>query len=272
MTTRFMIKPCRFYASFIVCLSLVSLAFATAVPLRRTQTQSALHGVPVVTPQILEIIPHDPAAFTQGLFIVDSIIYESTGLVGRSSLRRVNAATGEVISNLRVPDVFAEGIATLGGELVQLTWTEGIALRYDFPSLRPRGSMFRYDGEGWGLTNDSANYIMSNGTDTLYWRDRDFQIVRKLPVTMAGRSLARLNELEYVGGYVYANVFLENFIVQIDVATGNVVRVIDCSELVRQESPRGRDDVLNGIAYCVRTGRWFLTGKNWRRMFVVRLP
>jgi len=225
----------------------------------------------VVKPSILRTIRHDPAAFTQGLVFVDSALYESTGLIGKSGLRRINPANGVIITNIPVPDVFAEGLAMFGGELIQLTWQDGFALRYEFPSLRAKTPMYKYNGEGWGLTNDSANLIMSNGSDTLYFRNGKFEVVRTVPVTLDGKRLTRLNELEYARGYVYANVWYRDFIAEISPADGRVSRIIDCSELVGIEKPASTEHVLNGIAYCPRTGEWYLTGKNWKNMFVVKM-
>ncbi len=231
-------------------------------------------GVPTVTPEIVRMIKHDPSAFTQGLLFHDSLLYESTGLVGYSSLRRVDPRGGAVISTVALGgDYFAEGIAVLGGELVQLTWKNGVALRHEFPALR-RGTLppFRYKGEGWGLTNDSARFIMSNGSDTLYFRDKKFEITRVVPVTLNGKPLIHLNELEYARGLVYANVWYKNFVVEIFAESGTVKRVIDCSELLRIENPPSVDHVLNGIAYDKKKDEWYLTGKNWKNIFVVKIP
>ncbi|MDR3011852.1 MAG: glutaminyl-peptide cyclotransferase [Chitinispirillales bacterium] len=238
----------------------------------RLQAALRASAVPAVRPQILRVIPHDTTAFTQGLIIIDTLLYESTGIVGQSSLRRVSPTTGRVLHRIPVPDVFAEGITVLGSELVQLTWKDEFALRYEFPSLRPKSVMHTYQGQGWGLTNDGTNFIMSNGSDTLYWRNADFQIIRKLPVTYASERLIYLNELQYVRGRVYANVWYENFIAEISIDDGRVIRTIDCSELVAIERPSSANNVLNGIAYCERNNEWYLTGKNWRNMFIVRIP
>jgi glutamine cyclotransferase len=242
---------------------------------------SALHAqwrvapqAPVVRPEIVRVIRHDPTASTQGLLLVGPVLYESTGLAGQpqSSLRRVDARTGDVIVKIPVPDVFAEGITIFNGELVQLTWKDGFALRYDYPSLNLKPVRYRYAGEGWGLTNDNTGFIMSNGSDTLYFRNENFEVTRRIPVTLNGRPLTRLNELEYLRGHVYANVWYQNFIAEISVADGRVTRVIDCTELVRIERPRPRDNEFNGIAYCGLEDVWYLTGKNWRNMFIVRIP
>jgi len=231
----------------------------------------AYRAAAVAKPSILRVVRHDPAAFTQGLAIVGDTLYESTGLVGRSSLRRVSAASGAIATNAPVPDVFAEGIAIFKGELVQLTWQDGFALRYEFPSLRAKTAMYKYTGEGWGLTNDNANFIMSNGSDTLYFRDDKFEAVRRVAVTLDGKRLIHLNELEYARGYVYANVWYKDFIAEISPKDGRVNRIIDCSELVSIEKPASRENVLNGIAYCPSRDEWYLTGKNWKNLFVVKI-
>jgi len=253
-------RACRGAIALICVLSLAGIAYAQPVL-----------AAGVAKPSILRTIRHDPAAFTQGLAIVGDTLYESTGLLGRSTLRRVGAADGAVITSAPVPDVFAEGIAILGNELVQLTWQNGFALRYDFPSLRAKPAMYRYAGEGWGLASDGANFIMSNGSDTLYFRNGKFEVTRAVPVTLDGKRLIHLNELEYARGYVYANVWYRDFIAEISPADGRVNRVIDCSELAAIEKPASKDHVLNGIAYCPKTGEWYLTGKNWKNMFVVKM-
>jgi len=230
-----------------------------------------LRNVSTVKPVIIRTIEHDPAAFTQGLISADSLLYESTGLVGHSTLRRVDASSGKVLLKIPVQGVFAEGITILNGELVQLTWQDQFAIRYHYPSLRSIGT-FKYKGEGWGLTNDGTNFIMSNGSDTLYLRDSKFEIIRTLPVALNGKPLKHLNELEYVNGRVYANVWYKDFIVEISLTDGRVTKVIDCSELINIERPKVRDHVLNGIAYCKQKNEWYLTGKNWKNMFIVRIP
>jgi len=228
---------------------------------------------PVVKPEIIRVIKHDPTAFTQGLISADTILYESTGIAGQSTLRRVSARTGDVIEKIPVAEVFAEGITIFGDELVQLTWKHGFAIRYEYPSLKRKTSTYKYRGEGWGLTNDGASFIMSNGTDTLYFRDGKFEVTRRVPVTLNGRPLAHLNELQYARGMVYANVWYQDHIAEISPADGRVVRVIDCTELRRIEGPApSRDNVLNGIAWCPKRDEWYLTGKNWKNMFIVKIP
>jgi glutamine cyclotransferase len=256
-------RICDHYKNCFLTLCVCSVVFGLyAQPLRST---------PVVKPVIVRTIHHDPTAFTQGLICADSLLYESTGLVGHSTLRRIDPSNGKVLLKMPVPNVFAEGITILNGELVQLTWKDQIAIRYDFPSLRPTG-MFKYKGEGWGLTNDGTSFIMSNGSDTLFFRNSKFEITRSLTVTLNGKPLKHLNELEYVNGRVYANVWYKDFIIEISLADGRVTRIIDCSELINIERPISREHVLNGIAYCKQKNEWYLTGKNWKNMFIVRIP
>jgi glutamine cyclotransferase len=221
------------------------------------------------TPIVLKAIAHDTAAFTQGLLYHDGLLYESTGLVGQSTLRSLDPASGRVLKKISVPDLFAEGLALMGHELIQLSWEEGTALTYSLPDLTQK-SYYRYDGEGWGLTSDSASFIMSDGSDTLFVRSKEFAIRKKIPVTLDGRPVKHLNELEYVKGIVYANIWYKNDIVAIRLKTGIVERVIDCSGLVRQARVQNPEDVLNGIAYNPVTQTFFVTGKKWPVMFEVK--
>jgi glutaminyl-peptide cyclotransferase len=227
-------------------------------------------SVPRTVPAIVRAIPHDTRAFTQGLFCYKGLLYESTGLYGQSSLRVLDPASGTIIKIIPVPDIFAEGCAHMDSSLVQLSWRENAALVYSLPSLRPSGS-FTYGGEGWGLASDKTSYFMSNGSDTLYVRSKKFSIKRKIPVTLGGKPLKALNELEYVKGLVYANVWFNNSIYVIRPTTGAVVRIVDCISLVTKNAAQSDQDVLNGIAYNGSTGTFYLTGKNWRYIFEVKM-
>jgi glutamine cyclotransferase len=154
--------------------------------------------------------------------------------------------------------------------LVQLSWREKAALVYSLPSLKYVRS-FSYDGEGWGLTASTASFYMSNGSDTLFIRNKKFSITKKVSVMLAGKKLSALNELEYVKGLVYANVWFDKSIYVIQPKTGSVIKIVDCSSLVAQNASLSDQDVLNGIAYNSTTGTFFLTGKNWRYIFEVKL-
>ena len=227
-------------------------------------------AVPRSTPVVLRTIPHDTKAFTQGLFYHKGLLYESTGLYGQSSLRVIDPKDGNIINNITVADIFAEGCARMDSSLVQLSWREKAALVYSLPSLRPSGS-FSYAGEGWGLTADAASFYMSNGSDTVYVRDKKFSVKKKIAVTLGGKPLSALNELEYVKGLLYANVWYTTSVYAIHPKTGKVVRIVDCASLVAKNASQNDQDVLNGIAYDSDTGTFFLTGKNWRYIFEVRL-
>lgn len=213
--------------------------------------------------------PHREDAFTQGLVWDHGRMFESTGLVGRSSLREVALGTGEPVRNMADPaDVFAEGLALVGSELVQLTWQDNVAYVYDRDTFTKR-TEHRYEGEGWGLCHDGTHLVMSDGTDVLRFRDPStFSVVRQVSVTRLGRPLRMLNELECVGDEVYANVWQTDDIVRIDARTGVVEAIIDASALV-QEVRGPRVDVLNGIAYVPERGRFLVTGKQWPTLFEV---
>lgn len=234
---------------------------------------AVVETVPKVRPEILRSFAHDTQAFTQGLLHHGDTLYESTGAPAgqQSSIRVVDPDSGTVLRSLPVQGVFGEGIAFMDGVLLQLTWRSGIAIAYTLPALK-RGAVVRYMGEGWGLTSVGSHYIMSNGSDTLLFRNLRFEIVKKLPVTHEGRPLSKLNELEFARGQVYANVWYSNYIFRIDPRSGATTQVIDCTELVDQASGGANDHVLNGIAYDSSRDEFYLTGKNWNRVFVARLP
>ena len=220
---------------------------------------------------IVREYPHDPEAFTQGLLWRDGFLYESTGLNGRSSLRKVRLETGEVVQRVDVPaEFFAEGLADWGSQLIQLTWTTNVAFVYDLESFKPT-RQFRYAGEGWGLTDDGQRLIMSDGTPNLRFLDPEtFEEISRLNVRDANGSVDDLNELEFVRGSVYANVWLTDRIAIIDPASGRVTGWIDLAAL-RPRVNAPADDVLNGIAWDEAGDRLFVTGKLWPRLFEIRL-
>jgi glutamine cyclotransferase len=227
-------------------------------------------AMPHTIPVVVRTITHDTGAFTQGLFYYKGLLYESTGLYGQSSLRILDAKDGSIRKTIPVPDIFAEGCARMDSSLVQLSWREQGAPVYRFPSLELRSSL-SYSGEGWGLTADSALFYMSNGSDTLYARDKRFAIRKKIPVTFMGKPLQLLNELEYVKGLIYANVWYSDSIFVIQPRTGVVIRLIDCTSLVAQNAAPSNQNVLNGIAYNPETRIFYITGKRWRYIFEVKL-
>ena len=234
-------------------------------------------GVARWTVEIIEWIPHDPGAFTQGLEIADGIMYESTGLWGQSSLRAVNPSTGEVTARVDLPEAFfGEGLTVVGDEIVQLTWQSGTALVYDRATL----GLIRehsYQGEGWGLCDMGGELIMTDGSDRLARRDLNtFELVATVTVTAPGYDgqLDRLNELECVEGMVIANVWQTGSLLVIDPLTGRVVAAIDAGALIEdvsRGSAAGQIDVLNGVAVDEKTATLWMTGKLWPRMYRVRV-
>ena len=213
--------------------------------------------------------PHDPGAFTQGLVYHAGRLYESTGLTGRSSVRRVDLRTGRVEAQAALaPTLFGEGLARVGDELWQLTWKDGRAFVWDLEDLRPL-RQHRYPGEGWGLCADGQRLVMSDGSSRLLFRDpTDFERTGAVSVEQGGEPVGNLNELECVGQVVYANIWQEERIARIDPDTGRVTGSIDASGLLAPEERAGVD-VLNGIAYVPERGTFLLTGKLWPRLFEV---
>ncbi len=224
-----------------------------------------------VRPRILRTLPHDPEAFTQGLVYASGKLYESTGLFGRSSLRRIDPKDGTVERLLPLDDIFAEGLALMDDHLVVLSLHSERALVFSQQDFTPLAE-HAYQGEGWGLATDGEIYYMSNGTDTLYHRNKKFEIIKTVPVRCNGKPLTRLNELEYADGKLYANVWYSDNIYVIDPASGTVTGTIDCTPLVQTAKPRSERDALNGIAYDPAARTFYITGKNWPLMFEVRIP
>jgi glutaminyl-peptide cyclotransferase len=215
--------------------------------------------------------PHDPDAFTQGLAFHRGALYEGTGQYGGSSIRRIALPSGEVeqIEPLSA-FYFGEGITIFAGKLYQLTWVNQVGFIYD-PDTFERIGTFRYAGEGWGLTHDGRHLIMSNGSERISFHDPStFEVVRAIRVRSEGRPIVRLNELEYVDGEIWANIWYEDRIARIDPRDGEVVGWIDASH-VYPARQRGREDVLNGIAYDPESGRLIITGKNWPALHEVRV-
>jgi glutaminyl-peptide cyclotransferase len=220
--------------------------------------------------EVIRSYPHDRGAFTQGLVLDQGIMYESTGLVGKSSLRQVELSTGRVIKQVEVPPpVFAEGLALVGDRLYQLSWQNNKVFTYNRRTFA-REAEFTYQGEGWGLCYNGKELVMSNGSAELTFRKpSDFSVVRSLKVTLDGTPLSNLNELECVGGLIYANVWMRDLIVRIDPASGHVTAQIDAPNLLSPLERQGVD-VLNGIAYDATDKTFLITGKLWPKLFRVR--
>ncbi|MGO1617784.1 MAG: glutaminyl-peptide cyclotransferase [Oceanisphaera sp.] len=225
-----------------------------------------------LTVKVIERLPHDTAAFTQGLQWYQGVLYESTGLYGASSIRKVEPQTGEVLAHHYLDDAyFGEGLARVGNKLIQLTWRQGLAFVYDLDSLALMQT-FDYPGEGWGLCFDGKYLWMSDGSSTLYQRDPDdFSLITQLNVTLNNQPVTRLNELACVGEDIYANVWKSSRLVRINKATGRINAEIDASALVKESGRRHPESVLNGITYDEQEQVFYLTGKRWPKIFKVQL-
>jgi len=228
--------------------------------------------IPVYTYKIINIYPHDPEAFTQGLVFENGFLYEGTGLYGNSSLRRVELATGKVLQQYDLPDrYFGEGITIAGSEILQLTWQSRIGFVYDknsFELLRD----FSYSYEGWGITFDGSRLIVSDGTATLRFLDPPtLEENSSVYVHTCSGLVDRLNELEYVRDEVFANIWQTDRIARIDPATGRITGLIDLTGLLAAAGFQGEADVLNGIAYDAAQDRLFVTGKLWPYLFEIEL-
>jgi len=233
----------------------------------------ALAAIPVFGVEVVHAYPHDPGAFTEGLFYDGGFLYESTGLKGQSTLRKVDLATGRVLKMRRLaPRYFGEGIVDWKGKLIQLTWVSHVGFIYDLATFAQRGT-FSYPGEGWALTEDGRDIIMSDGSAQLRFLDPDtLKPVRLLTVRADGAPVTNLNELEWVNGEILANVWLTNRIARIDPASGKVTGWIDLTGLMPPAAVGGdRDAVPNGIAYDAAHDRLFVTGKLWPKLFEIRL-
>ena len=228
-------------------------------------------GVPTVAPCILRTLPHDPAAFTQGLAYWEGQLYESTGGHHRSSLRAIDPQDGRAQRIVAVDGDFAEGIAVVGGKLYQLSWRSGKARVYSLPDLVLIDEL-RYRGEGWGLAASDGKLLMSDGSSVLSFCDAKFGLSRTLRVKSRGLPIRRLNDLECVGRSIYANVWPTTDIFELSAETGKVLRIVDCSRLAAAARPRDQECVLNGIAYNADNGAFFVTGKNWNLIFEVAIP
>ena len=232
----------------------------------------ASHATPVEGYRVIHTYPHDASAFTQGLVYVDGMLYEGTGLNGRSSIRMVDLKTGRVLQKHDLPgNYFGEGLTDWGNNLIELTWQSHIGFVYDRFSFRVLRT-FIYNGEGWGLTHDSKHLIMSDGSSNLRLLDpQTFQPVGQIAVTDDGKPVANLNELEYIHGEIYANVWQTDRIARISPSTGKVIAWIDLSGLFPASQRQNPDAVLNGIAYDSKTNRLFVTGKLWPKLFEIKL-
>lgn len=222
--------------------------------------------------RVVRILPHDPDAFTQGLIFRDGFFYESTGRRGKSSLRKIRPATGEILQQRQVdPEYFAEGLTDWDDRLIQLTLSSGTGFVYDLQTLERTGE-FHFTGEGWGLTNNGDRLIMSDGSSVLRFLDPEtFEETGQLNVTENGEPVTDLNELEMIGGKIFANVLFSNQIVEIDPENGMVTGRIDLQKLVEKVEYESSVNVLNGIAYDAGNDRIFITGKLWPDLYEIEI-
>jgi glutaminyl-peptide cyclotransferase len=221
---------------------------------------------------VANVYPHDPGSFTEGLAYQDGQFYESSGLYGASDLREVDPATGRVIKMHKLPDVyFGEGLTLFGDKIIQLTWESEVGFVYDLASFA-LDKVFSYQGQGWGLTSDGTRLIMSNGSSSLaFWDPQTLEPIGSVQVTDDGKPVENLNELEYVRGQVYANVWLTDRVAIIDPQNGRVNAWLDLAGLLQTTNFQGEVDVLNGIAYDAQNDRLFVTGKLWPYLFEVKI-
>jgi glutamine cyclotransferase len=229
-------------------------------------------ATPVYDYKIVKVFPHDPEAFTQGLVFHQGALYEGTGLSGKSTLRKVDPKTGRILKMVQLPDqYFGEGITLWEDKIIQLTWRSGVGLVYDRETFRLL-KRFNFFTEGWGITHDGKQLIMSDGTSFLYFWDPDsFKEIKRIQVQDRGIPITRLNELEYIKGEIFANVYLTDRIVRISPQTGRVTGWIDLRGLLSAKDQTRPVDVLNGIAYDARKDRILVTGKYWPNLFEIRL-
>ena len=228
-------------------------------------------GVKEYRLEVVAEYPHDTGSYTQGLFFHDGQMYESTGLHGKSTFRKVDVETGEALEKLNFDKkYFVEGSVIWNGNLYILTWESRVAFIYDAETLEYKSS-WKYPREGWGITTDGKHLIASDGTANLYFMDENFAQKKKVLVTIEDRPVRFLNELEYIDGKIWANVYTADEIVIIDPKDGRVEGVIDCRGLLPKELRTPDTDVLNGIAYDEKTDKIYLTGKNWPKIYEIKL-
>jgi glutamine cyclotransferase len=244
---------------------------AAQAPVQNAAPAAAAPAPPVYNYRIVATYPHDPRAFTQGLVFLDGQLYESTGQFGQSTIRRVSIADGRVLQSVALPTAqFGEGIVDWGNQLISITWQGGTGYRWDRATLRQLGE-WSYEGEGWGLTRNATDIVMSDGTPELRFLDpATLAERRRVTVTLQGQPVRNLNELEWIHGEVFANIWQTGLIYRIDPASGRVTGIIDLRPLAAENGDNA-DRVLNGIAYDSAGDRLFVTGKYWQRLYEIDL-
>lgn len=250
----------------------ILIAVAAVVGFAACGTETQAGGIPEYTYEVVHSYPHDPQAYTQGLFYLDGIMYESTGLYGQSSIRKVRLETGEVLQKHDIPEqYFGEGIINWKGRLLELTWKSEKGFIYDLATFALQRD-FQYPGEGWGLTTDGKRIIMSDGTAELrFWDPETLRETGRITVSDDAGPVKELNELEWIKGEIYANVYQTYRIARINPTSGKVTGWIDLTGILSPADRVREVDVLNGIAYDAKTDRLFVTGKLWPKLFEIRL-
>ena len=256
----------------LLLLAALPLVVVFTVSVTGSVARSRVQAVTAMGYEIVNDYPHDPGAYTQGLYFEDGFLFEGTGRYGQSALRKVELETGRVVQQVDLPSwLFGEGVAALGGLIYQLTWEARVGFIYDRATFERRGQ-FSYETEGWGLTHDDRHLIMSDGSSFLSFRDpQSFAEVRRVRVFDRSGAIEELNELEFIHGHIWANVWHRDDILQIDPESGAVVGRIDLTGLLGDDHPLDREGVLNGIAYDSAGDRVFVTGKLWPRIFEIRV-
>ena len=258
--------------SFIIALAMLASVVACGSQQQKSVAQPQIVQPTTYVCKVKNVYPHSVDSYTQGLQFVDGVMWEGTGEYGSSQIVTYSLGDAEpkVLSKLPRSE-FGEGITLLGNELYQITWESNICHVYD-PKTMQKLRDFRYPGEGWGLTSDGEKLYMSNGTATIFKVDpATFRRESRITVTLRGEALNYINEMEWIDGKIWANVYTTNYIVIIDPATGVVEGVIDCEGLLSDEDITTRTDVLNGIAYDAVTKRIFVTGKRWNKLFEIEI-
>lgn len=255
-----------------LALSLLTISFSTGCKQGSKSTPPAPPAAVQISEGFLKVerlIPHDKTSYTQGLELFNGVLIESTGQYGQSSIRKIDPATGKVLSSVNLENrFFGEGCTVFNDTIYQLTWKEQTCLTWAADDLTP-GKTFTYTGEGWGLTHTDTALIRSDGTATITWHDpRDFSVIKTVPVTYNGNPQAYLNELEWVDGKIYANVYQTDKVVRIRPSDGQIDQLIDCSKLLAHaQQQSSQAEVLNGLAYVQEQNRWFIGGKNWPTLY-----
>jgi glutamine cyclotransferase len=262
-----------FLIAFLISLAFIDQSCKKEVEIPKPiSPQITTPPAPEYSYEVVNAWHHDPDAFTQGLQYLNGELYESTGLNGKSSLRRVELTTGKVLQKIDIPqEYFAEGMTILGDRIYQLTYQTHIGFIYDLKTFQQLGT-WHYEGEGWGLTNDGKELIMSNGSNKINFLDpRSLAITHTIEVFDEGYPVENLNELEYIKGEIFANIWTTDRVARIDPATGKVVGWIDLGGLLGPSEKTEKVDVLNGIAYDEKGDRIFVTGKLWPKLFEIKI-